>query len=68
MYVDKVRRQELKSKLQRSGIRVSVLEQLSIRELEELVKVVDDLATEPEQGKKAQDQRGSCFLPPTKRY
>lgn len=57
MYVDKVRRQELKSKLQRSGIRVSVLEQLSIRELEELVKVVDDLATEPEQGKKAQDQK-----------
>lgn len=57
MFVDKARRQELKSKLQRNGIRASVLEQLSIRELEELAKVVDELVVEPEQAKKTAEHK-----------
>ena len=57
MYVDKVRRQELKSKLQRNGLRPTVLEQLSTRELEELVRVIDDLVAEPGQAKKMPDKK-----------
>lgn len=57
MFVDQVRKQELRNKLQRNGIRVSVLEQLSIRELEELVRIVDDLAPEIEQGGKNFDHK-----------
>lgn len=57
MSVDKMRRQELERKLQINGIRLSVLGQLSNRELEELVRVVDDLTLESNQTKMTSQKR-----------
>lgn len=61
MLMDRARKQELAEKLQRYGIKTPVLEQLSLKELEELLRAVENISPGPEQKKKAVEHKKLAF-------
>ena len=60
MLLDRARKQELTDKLQQYGVKTSVLEQLSLRELEELLKAVESISPGQEY-KKSRERRKPDF-------
>lgn len=60
MLFDRARKQELSDKLQQYGVRASVLEQLSLRELEELIKAVENI-TPDQESRKARERKKPAF-------
>lgn len=60
MLLDRARKQELTDKLQKYGVKQPILEQLSIRELEELLKAVENIAPNQSQ-RKGREQKKPAF-------
>lgn len=61
MLIDRARKQELAEKLQKYGIKTPVLEQLSLRELEELLRAVENITPSPEHKRKTLERKKPAF-------
>lgn len=61
MLLDRARKQELADKLQQYGVKTIVLEQLSILELEEFLKAVENMDSSTGQKRKSHERKKPAF-------
>lgn len=61
MLLDRTRKQDLVDKLQKYGVKRPVLEQLSVRELEELLRAVENISPAFESKRKARERKKPAF-------